>query len=57
VQVLFLLARLSNALIAEKLGISEKTVKSHISNILSKHYLRDRTQATAYTWRHRLLTQ
>jgi NarL family two-component system response regulator LiaR len=57
-QVLLLLAQgLSNVLIAEKLGISEKTVKSHVSNILSKLYLTDRTQATAYAWRHRLLTQ
>lgn len=57
-QVLLLLAQgLSNVLIAEKLGIGEKTVKSHVSNILSKLYLTDRTQATAYAWRHRLLTQ
>lgn len=56
-QVLLLLAQgLSNILIAEKLGIGEKTVKSHVSNILSKLYLTDRTQATAYAWRHRLLT-
>lgn len=57
-QVLLLLAQgLSNVLIAEKLGIGEKTVKSHVSNILSKLYLTDRTQATVYAWRHRLLTQ
>jgi NarL family two-component system response regulator LiaR len=57
-QVLLLLAQgLANVLIAEKLGIGEKTVKSHVSNILSKLYLTDRTQATAYAWRHRLLTQ
>ena len=57
-QVLLLLAQgLSNVLIAEKLGIGDKTVKSHVSNILSKLYLTDRTQATAYAWRHRLLTQ
>ncbi|GAB6140647.1 response regulator transcription factor [Methylosoma difficile] len=56
-QVLLLLAQgLANLLIAEKLGIGEKTVKSHVSNILSKLYLTDRTQATAYAWRHRLLT-
>jgi NarL family two-component system response regulator LiaR len=56
-QVLLLLAQgLSNILIADKLGIGEKTVKSHVSNMLSKLYLTDRTQATAYAWRHRLLT-
>jgi NarL family two-component system response regulator LiaR len=57
-QVLLLLAQgLSNALIAGKLGIGEKTVKSHVSNILFKLDLSDRTQATAYAWRHRLITQ
>jgi NarL family two-component system response regulator LiaR len=56
-QVLLLLAQgLANVLIAEKLGIGEKTVKSHVSNILSKLYLTDRTQATVYAWRHQLLT-
>lgn len=42
---------LSNADIAGKLNISEKTVKSHVSNILSKLYLTDRTQAAVYAWR------
>jgi NarL family two-component system response regulator LiaR len=42
---------LSNATIAEKLVISEKTVKSHVSNILSKLHLADRTQAAVYAWR------
>lgn len=41
----------SNAQIAEKLVISEKTVKSHVSNILSKLHLADRTQAAVYAWR------
>lgn len=41
----------SNSDIAEKLIISEKTVKSHVSNILSKLHLADRTQAAVYAWR------
>ena len=42
---------LSNADIATRLHISEKTVKSHVSNILSKLYLTGRTQAAVYAWR------
>ena len=41
----------SNAVIAEELVISEKTVKGHVSNILSKLHLVDRTQAAVYAWR------
>jgi two-component system, NarL family, response regulator LiaR len=41
----------SNAGIAEQLTISEKTVKSHVSNILNKLHLEDRTQAAVYAWR------
>ena len=29
----------------------EKTVKSHVSNILGKLHLADRTQAAVYAWR------
>lgn len=51
-EVLRLIANgLSNALIAEKLVISQKTVKGHVSNILGKLHLADRTQAAVYAWR------
>lgn len=40
----------NNKEIADQLVISEKTVKSHVSNILSKLHLVDRTQAAAYAW-------
>jgi len=43
---------LSNAAIAERLFISEKTVKSHVGNILGKLHLADRTQAAVFAWRH-----
>jgi NarL family two-component system response regulator LiaR len=42
---------MSNAEMAAKLVLSEKTVKGHVSNILSKLHLADRTQAAVYAWR------
>jgi two-component system, NarL family, response regulator LiaR len=42
---------LNNAEIAGQLYVSEKTVKSHVSNILGKLHLADRTQAAVYAWR------
>ena len=42
---------MSNAQIASSLYVSEKTVKSHVSNILGKLHLADRTQAAVYAWR------
>jgi len=42
---------LANIEIAERLTISEKTVKSHVSNILGKLHLVDRTQAAVFAWR------
>ena len=44
----------NNHQIAEKLVISEKTVKTHVSNILNKLNLDDRTQAAIYALRHGL---
>ncbi|MCA9900577.1 MAG: response regulator transcription factor [Ardenticatenaceae bacterium] len=41
----------NNGSIAAQLIISEKTVKSHVSNILSKLHLADRTQAAVLAWR------
>ena len=41
----------SNGEIAAALAISEKTVKGHVSNVLGKLYLEDRTQAAIYAWR------
>ena len=50
-EVLKLIANgLSNAQIAEQLVISEYTVKGHVSNILSKLHLADRTQAAVLAW-------
>ncbi len=54
--VLRLIARgKSNKEIADALVISEKTVKTHVSNILSKLHLADRTQAAIYALRQRLV--
>ncbi len=48
-EVLGCLAKgLSNQEIGDTLFISEKTVKTHVSNILSKLNLTDRTQAAIY---------
>ena len=50
-EVLKLIAKgYSNDRIAEQLVISVGTVKGHVSNILSKLHLVDRTQAAAYAW-------
>ena len=51
-EVLKLIAQgLNNNQIAEQLVISENTVKGHVSNILSKLQLADRTQAAVFAWK------
>ncbi len=47
----------SNAEIADTLIISEKTVKSHVSNILGKLHMIDRTQAAVFAWRQGLVAR
>lgn len=45
---------LNNREIAERLFITEATVKTHVNNIFSKAGLRDRAQAVVYAIRHGL---
>jgi NarL family two-component system response regulator LiaR len=53
--VIRLIARgMSNREIARDLGVAEKTVKAHVSNILRKLGLADRTQAALYAVGHGL---
>lgn len=57
-EVLALLGEgLSNRDIAARLYVSEKTVKTHVSSILSKLHVSDRTQAAVYAVRHGLSDQ
>jgi DNA-binding NarL/FixJ family response regulator len=54
--VLVLIARgRSNKVIARELGVAEKTVKTHVSHILGKLDLTDRTQAALFAVRHGLV--
>ena len=55
VQVLNLVAQgLSNQEIAQVLNVSERTVRTHVSNILSKLHLANRTQAALFALREGL---
>jgi DNA-binding NarL/FixJ family response regulator len=55
-QILRLLATgRTNRAIAEKLGISEKTVARHVANIFTKLNLSSRAAATAYAYEHQLI--
>lgn len=57
-EVLQLIARgYSNQEIADELFITLKTVKTHVSNILSKLEVSDRTQATIYAFKHKLVEE
>ena len=56
--ILGLLAKgYENQRIADELFISLKTVKTHVSNILSKLEVGDRTQAVVYAFQHHLVPQ
>lgn len=57
-EILLLMAEgKSNQEIADELFIALKTVKVHVSNILSKLEVQDRTQAVIYAFKHSLINE
>nr|WP_286168772.1 response regulator transcription factor [Roseburia sp. 1XD42-34] len=55
-EILLLLAQgKTNQEIADQLFISLKTVKVHVSNLLSKLEVQDRTQAVIYAFKNHLV--
>ncbi|MGK7376608.1 response regulator transcription factor [Planococcus sp. 1R117A] len=56
-EILLLLANgYTNQEIADELFIALKTVKTHVSNLLSKLEVHDRTQAVIYAFQHKLVS-
>ena len=55
-EVLMLIAEgLNNKDIAERLYISEKSVKNHVSNIFKKLELNDRVQAAIFAYKNNII--
>ncbi|NJL29302.1 MAG: response regulator transcription factor [Thermoanaerobaculia bacterium] len=46
----------SNRALAQRLGVSENTVKFHVRNILDKLHLHNRAQVVSYALRHGIVT-
>jgi DNA-binding NarL/FixJ family response regulator len=55
--LLYLAQGLSNSAIAERLFVAQRTVRTYVSNILSKLKLTNRTQAALYALKHNLIRE